>query len=78
VGRGCRRVKMVQILCAYICKWKMRPVETIPGMVRGMIKENDGGGKRNYYIVRTFVNVTMYPQHNNNFKKEREKKKINK
>jgi hypothetical protein len=26
----------------------------------GEIKENDGGGKFNY-IVRTFVNVSMYP-----------------
>jgi hypothetical protein len=31
------------------------------------IKENDGGGKFNYYnIVRTCVIVTMYPQYNNN------------
>jgi hypothetical protein len=41
----------------------MRPVETIPGMVEGEIKENDGGAKYTYiwYIVRTFINVTMYP-----------------
>jgi hypothetical protein len=33
---------------------KMRPVETIPGMGRGRgrrIKENDGEGKFNYYIL---------------------------
>jgi hypothetical protein len=30
VGRVCRRMHMVQIL--YVCKWKMRPVEIIPGM----------------------------------------------
>jgi hypothetical protein len=30
-------------------------------------KENDGGGEFNYDILlRTFVNVTMYPQDNNN------------
>jgi hypothetical protein len=23
---------MVQILYTHVCKWKMRPVETIPGM----------------------------------------------
>jgi hypothetical protein len=23
---------MVEIFCTYVCKWKMRPVETIPGM----------------------------------------------
>jgi hypothetical protein len=49
----------------------MIPVETIPGMGGEGIKENDGGGKFNYdwYIVRTFVNVTIYPQHNNKKKK---------
>jgi hypothetical protein len=30
---------------------KMRPVETIPGMGGGKIKENDGGGEFNYDIV---------------------------
>jgi hypothetical protein len=47
---------------------KMRPVETIPGMGEGKIKENDGGGEFSYDIfdiVRTFVNATMYTQHNN-------------
>jgi hypothetical protein len=29
---------------------KMRPVETIPGMGGGRIKENDGGGEFNYDI----------------------------
>jgi hypothetical protein len=32
VGRGCRRVNMMQILCTHACKWKMRLVETILGM----------------------------------------------
>jgi hypothetical protein len=30
---------------------KMRPVETIPGMEGGVIKENDGGGEFNYDIL---------------------------
>jgi hypothetical protein len=31
------------------------------------IEKNDGGGESNYiYVVRTFVNVTMNPQYNNN------------
>jgi hypothetical protein len=31
------------------------------------LKENDGGSEFNYDILlRTFVNVTMYSQHNNN------------
>jgi hypothetical protein len=29
----------------------MRPVETIPGMGEGRIKENDGGGDFNYDIL---------------------------
>jgi hypothetical protein len=29
---------------------KLRPVETIPGMEVGDIKENDGGGEFNYDI----------------------------
>jgi hypothetical protein len=29
---------------------KMRPVETIPGMGGGRIKEKDGGGEFNYDI----------------------------
>jgi hypothetical protein len=30
---------------------KMRPVETIPGMVGGRIKSNDGWGEFNYHIL---------------------------
>jgi hypothetical protein len=30
---------------------KIRPVETIPGMDRGRIKESDGGGEFNYDIL---------------------------
>jgi hypothetical protein len=41
VGKGYRRENMVQILDIHVCKWKMRPVETI----LGGIKENDGGGE---------------------------------
>jgi hypothetical protein len=46
VGKGCRRMNMVQILCTHVCKWKMRPVETIPGMegARGT-KENGQGAE---------------------------------
>jgi hypothetical protein len=29
------RMNMVQIPCTHICKWKMIPVETIPGMGEG-------------------------------------------
>jgi hypothetical protein len=30
---------------------KMRPVETIPGVGVGRIKENDGGGEFNYDVL---------------------------
>jgi hypothetical protein len=59
----------------------MRHVETIPLM--GGIKENDGRGWiQLWYIVRTFVNVTMYLQYNNNIIEKKKdfpllKKKIN-
>jgi hypothetical protein len=36
----------------------------------GGIKENDGRGEYNY-IVRTFVNVTMYLQYSNNIIKKK-------
>jgi hypothetical protein len=42
----------------------MRPVETIPVMARGEIKENHGAGREfngDIFIIRTFVNVTTYP-----------------
>jgi hypothetical protein len=49
VEKGCRRVNIVQILFTHVCKWKMTPVETIPGM-EGGIKENGGGGEFKYGI----------------------------
>jgi hypothetical protein len=39
---------------------KMIPGETNPGMGKGGLKENDGGADF-WYIVRTFINVTMDP-----------------
>jgi hypothetical protein len=51
VEKECRRVNIVQILCTHVCKWKMRPVETIPGMGGEGIKKNDGGGEFNYDIL---------------------------
>jgi hypothetical protein len=45
---------------------KMSPVETILRMGGERIKENDGGDEFNCYILRKFVYVTMYTQHNNN------------
>jgi hypothetical protein len=42
------KVNMVQILFTHVCKWKMRPIETTPGM--GEIKKNNGGGEFKYNI----------------------------
>jgi hypothetical protein len=41
---------------------KMRPVETIPGMGGGGVKENETKGVNSIliYCVRTFENVTLY------------------
>jgi hypothetical protein len=30
---------------------KMKLVETIPGMGKGVLKKNNGGGEFNYYIL---------------------------
>jgi hypothetical protein len=50
VRKGCGRVNTEQILCTHVCKWKMIPVETIPGMREGKIKKNGGGGEFKYDI----------------------------
>jgi hypothetical protein len=45
---------------------KNTPVETISQMGGGRIKENEGGGWiQVWYIIITFVTVTMYSLHNN-------------
>jgi hypothetical protein len=42
----------------------MRPAEILSGMEGGEIKQNDGGVKSSMIYLTTFVNATMYPQHN--------------
>jgi hypothetical protein len=46
---------------------KMRSVESIPGMGEGDKGEWWRGWIQVWYIGRILVNVTMYPQFNNNF-----------
>jgi hypothetical protein len=53
VGKGCRRVNVVPILCTHVCKWKMRLTKTIPRMWGGGIKENDRGDEFKYDIFAT-------------------------
>jgi hypothetical protein len=42
---------MVEYYVLLCVNGKMRPVETVPGMGGGRIKENDGGGEFNYDIL---------------------------
>jgi hypothetical protein len=35
-------------LCTLVCKWKIIPVETNPGMGKGGIKESGGGSEFKY------------------------------
>jgi hypothetical protein len=45
-GGGCGERVQESKYCVHVyINGKMRPVETIPGMGGGEIKENDGGGK---------------------------------
>jgi hypothetical protein len=37
-------------------------------------QENDGGVSSTMIFIRTFVNVTMYPQYSNNITKKKKKK----
>jgi hypothetical protein len=39
VEKGYRRVNIMQMLYTHVCKWKMMPAETTPGMGK---RENKG------------------------------------
>jgi hypothetical protein len=45
---------------------EMRPVETIPGMGEGRIKENDGGMKSTMTYCKNFGKFHNFPHYNNN------------
>jgi hypothetical protein len=51
IKKRCKRVNNVEILCTHVENGKLRPVEIIPGMEGGEIKENDGGSEFNYDIL---------------------------
>jgi hypothetical protein len=56
----------------YLCEnGKMRPVETIPGMGKVGIKENDGGVNWTKVYCKHFCKCHSEPQHNNNIIKKR-------
>jgi hypothetical protein len=48
IRKGCGKVNMVEYYVLIYENGKMRPVETLPGMGGGRIKENDGGDGFNY------------------------------
>jgi hypothetical protein len=54
MGKGCKNLDMVQILCTRYINGKMRPVETTLEMQGGEIKENDRGGEFKYDIFDIF------------------------
>jgi hypothetical protein len=56
---------MVEIICTHVRNGKLRPLETIPGIEGGGIKEKDGGGKSRY-IINTYMTITVYPLYNYN------------
>jgi hypothetical protein len=61
VERGCRWVNMDQY-CVYLyVNGKMRPVETIPGMRGGRIKENDGGLNSTMIYCKNFCKCHNIP-----------------
>jgi hypothetical protein len=54
-------VSMVEIVCSHVWKWKMRPVETIPGMGRGGIKANDGEVNSTMIYCKNFCKSHSVP-----------------
>jgi hypothetical protein len=50
VGKGCKRVNMVKILCTHECKWKKIPVATSSQIGGWEIKESGEGGEFKYDI----------------------------
>jgi hypothetical protein len=67
IRKRSQRVNMVQIFCIHMCKWKKR--ETCWNYSRNWGRRDKGEWWREWiqlwYILRNFVNVTMYLQHNN-------------
>jgi hypothetical protein len=50
MGKGGKRVNMMQKMCTLVCNAKMIPVETTPGIWGVGIKENGGGSEFKYDI----------------------------
>jgi hypothetical protein len=54
IRKGCWRVNMVEYYVLMYENGKMRPVETVPGMGGGGIKENDGGVNSTMIYCKNF------------------------
>jgi hypothetical protein len=54
MGKGCKRVNMVQILCIHVCKWKNDICSNCSRKRRRGINENDGGDEFTYDIFDIF------------------------
>jgi hypothetical protein len=61
-GREYRRVNIVQIPWTHVCKWNMIPVETIPGMEGGGVKENGRGVNLSMIYL---IHCKNFYKHNN-------------
>jgi hypothetical protein len=59
---------MVRIFCTHVSKWKIRTVSTETPGIGGVRKKKTDGGVNSVmiYCENLFLNVTMYPQYNNN------------
>jgi hypothetical protein len=63
----------VEILYTHIQKWKNETCWSYSWNAGGELKENNTGGEFNYDI-RSFVNVTVYPQYKNMIIKTKKKR----
>jgi hypothetical protein len=48
-----QRMNMVQIMYTHVIKYKMMPVETVPGIGVREVKESSGGGEFKYQLFDT-------------------------
>jgi hypothetical protein len=49
---------MVEISCTHVCKWRIRPVETIPRMGEEGKRRMREGMNSTMFYCKKFVNVT--------------------
>jgi hypothetical protein len=71
IRKGWWRLNIVQTLFAHEWKWKNENCCNYSRNVEKGIKELLRHWIWLWYILRIFINVTMYPQYNNNIKKEK-------